>query len=193
MPTIAAALDSRSFSALKEERVTLSGQIPSPYSKPDVNPKQISQDCANALYLGLLCAFAQGMAVIASASAEYEWKLNLAEIVRIWKGGCIIRGKILSRIEEAFNRRPDLPTLLMDEYVTNEISARHGSLRRISTLAIAWALPCPALLSCVGYIDSMACPRLPTFLIQAQRDFFGAHTYERTDRSGSFHTHWNSM
>ena len=184
-------MDSRGISALQEERLTLSKLIPSPYSKPEVDPKQIIQDTANALYLSVLCAFTQGMAIIGSASAEYGWNLNLAEIVRIWKGGCIIRGKMLSHIQDAFNRRSDLPVLLLDEYIYNEIGARHGSLRRITTLAVAWALPSPAMLSCVSYIDSMSCARLPTYLIQAQRDYFGAHQYERTDGTGSYHTQWS--
>jgi 6-phosphogluconate dehydrogenase len=190
MPIISVALDTRNISSCKEEREAISLLIKGPYSIPMVEPKQIVEDLRHALYIAILCTYAQGLHTISAASATYKWSLNLSEILRIWKGGCIIRGHVLKSLHEVYLHSPDLNCLLTHEYISGEINTKLGSLRRISTLAIASGISSPAFLSCISYIDAFRCNHLPTNLIQAQRDFFGAHTYHRTDVPGIFHSNW---
>ena len=189
-PAIGAALDTRAISALKDQRQDIAAKISGPFNAPHIEANILIEDVKNALFVGMLSAYTQGMNVIVAASQTYDWGLQIHEILRIWRGGCIIRGDILEPLRRAYARSPELSTLLLDDYVAAEISVRHGALRRVTTLAIASGLPCPALTSSISYLDSMRCTVLPTNLIQAQRDFFGAHMYERTDAPGKLHTHW---
>ena len=128
--------------------------------------------------------------MLAAASKEYDYSLNMGEIARIWKGGCIIRAIFLDRIRAAFERDPGLANLLVDPDFSREIKERHDALRRVIGLAIQQGVPTPAFSASLAYLDSYRSPRLPANLLQGQRDYFGAHTYQRTDRPGTFHTEW---
>lgn len=130
------------------------------------------------------------MALIRAASVEHVWDVNMSELVRIWRGGCIIRGAVLDVLRDAYLRQSDLPSLLVDEVVSAELNHRVGALRRVVTLCVANGLPASCLTSSVTYMDMHRSERLPTCLVQAQRDLFGAHTYERNDMTGHFHSNW---
>jgi 6-phosphogluconate dehydrogenase len=143
-----------------------------------------------ALYAAKVSAYAQGMALLAAASREYGYGLDLREIARIWKGGCIIRAALLDRIRAAYARNPNLANLLVDPEFCREVSAREEGLRGAVALAARRGVPVPALSASLAYFDSYRRARLPANLLQAQRDYFGAHTYERIDRPGTFHSNW---
>lgn len=130
------------------------------------------------------------MGIIKGCSDKNDWNVNLTECARIWKGGCIIRAKLLDKIQAALARDSDLPNLMVDPGFAAELNDRHMAWRRIVTLCIASGLPCPALCASLNYFDSYRKANLPANLVQAQRDFFGGHTYERTDRDGTFHCAW---
>lgn len=192
-PTMAAALDARYLSSRKEERVAASGVLAGPTggsSTANVDKQQLITDLKNALYCSKICSYTQGMNVLREASNEFGWDLNLGEISRIWKGGCIIRAVFLDRIKSAYDKNRDLPSLLMDGEFAREIAERQESWRRVVTLAINQGIPVPALSASLGYYDSYRRLRLPANLIQAQRDFFGAHTYQRIDDDGWVHSDW---
>jgi len=125
-----------------------------------------------------------------AASDEYGFNLNFAEVARIWKGGCIIRAKLLDPIRAAFTRKPDLPNLLVDRYLSRQLNKRHASLRKVVRAANRSGVPCLAMSASLAYCDSYRRERLPANLIQGQRDYFGAHTYQRVDKEGTFHTDW---
>src|SRR5262249_11270162 len=144
-------------------------------------------------YAAKICAYAQGMAMLRTASLARGWNLRLAELARIWTGGCIIRAQFLGRIKEAFTRDPALLNLLLDESFQRELAQRQDALRRVVARAASAGLPVPAHSSALAYYDSLRRTRLPQNLTQAQRDYFGAHTYERVDRPGTFHTHWTEQ
>jgi 6-phosphogluconate dehydrogenase len=130
------------------------------------------------------------MALLRAASDANDWQLNLSELARIWTGGCIIRAQFLGRIKQAFIREPALPNLLLDESFQRELAERQASFRRVLALGTELGIPLPAHASALAYYDTLRRPRLPQNLTQAQRDYFGAHTYERLDRSGTFHSEW---
>jgi 6-phosphogluconate dehydrogenase len=148
-------------------------------------------DVRAALYASKVVAYAQGFDAIIAGAAEYGWDIDLGSIAKIWRGGCIIRAQFLNRIVEAYGRDPQLPTLLADEYFAEAVSAGERSWRRIVSTAALSGVPVPGFASALSYFDSLSSERLPAALIQGQRDFFGAHTYARTDREGSFHTLWS--
>jgi 6-phosphogluconate dehydrogenase len=191
-PTIASALDMRIISALKEQREATAARFPAVEADaiPRVDKAQLVADLRKALYAAKICSYAQGMQLIAAAAAENEWSINLAECARIWKGGCIIRARFLDRIRAAFERSPDLPSLLLDPEFASEILDALPHWRRVVTLAVACGIPTPALSASLQYFYSVRRARLPANLTQAQRDFFGAHSYQRTDKPGDFHTEW---
>jgi 6-phosphogluconate dehydrogenase len=192
IPTVAAALDARYMSALLDERVIASKILSGPaLTELKLDKNELVQDVRKALYAAKICSYAQGMNLIRSAGAANGWKLNLGNIARIWKGGCIIRAVFLDRIKAAYDRKADLSSLLVDSEFAQELNARQVSLRKIVALAITAGIAVPALSSSLAYFDSYRRARLPANLTQAQRDFFGAHTYERTDKSGVFHTEWS--
>lgn len=188
--TITAALDMRYLSARKDERVAASTILTGPSEIPSVDRGQLLEDAKNALYAAKICSYAQGMNLIRAASNELGWDVNLAECARIWKGGCIIRAAFLDRIRSAYAKKPDLASLLVDQDFATELNQRHFSWRRIVTLSFACGIPCPALAASLSYLDTYRRGRLPANLTQAQRDFFGGHTYQRIDKSGDFHTAW---
>ncbi len=144
----------------------------------------------DALYMAKICAYAQGMALLRAASRENQYDLQYGEIAAIWRGGCIIRAQFLNRIREAYQRQPDLPNLLLDEGFKAEVANRQGALRHVVTTATQLGIPCLAMASALSYFDAYRTDRLPANLTQAQRDYFGAHTFRRTDKDGVFHADW---
>jgi 6-phosphogluconate dehydrogenase len=191
VPTMAASVDGRLLSADRGLRQAASKQLAGPAAPaPGARRADLVNDVRAALYASKACAYAQGMGLLAAASKLHNWGLPLAELARIWKGGCIIRARFLARIQAAYARDPGLPNLLLDGGFREELSQRHGAWRRVVGEAVAMGVPLPAMSASLAYYDMLRTPRLPANLIQAQRDFFGAHTYERTDRPGSFHTEW---
>jgi 6-phosphogluconate dehydrogenase len=136
-------------------------------------------------------AYSQGFDQIAAASAEYDWNIDRGAMARIWRGGCIIRARFLNRITEAYERNPDLPLLLADDYFAGAVGNSLAAWRRVVAGAAQNGIPTPAFSSSLAYYDGIRAERLPAALIQAQRDFFGAHTYHRVDKQGVFHTEWS--
>lgn len=191
-PTMAAALDARYLSGRKAERVAASKILTGPVDIPAIDRQQLIEDCKHALYASKVCSYAQGLNIIRAASEELGWQdtMDLGECARIWKGGCIIRAALLDRIQAAYGRNPALANLLVDPDFASELNARQPSWRRIATLCLATGIPAPSITSSLGYFDSYRRARLPANLTQAQRDFFGGHTYERLDREGAFHCQW---
>lgn len=194
-PTIEASLDSRFLSGLKEERVAAakvfrSGGFTDILSSQSVDKAKLIDDVRQALYASKICSYAQGMNILRTKSIEKGWDLNLGELARIWKGGCIIRAIFLDRIKKAYDRNPNLANLLVDPEFAQEIIDRQAAWRRVVCLAINAGVSTPGMSASLAYFDSYRRERLPANLVQAQRDYFGAHTYERTDIPGSFHTEW---
>jgi len=136
-------------------------------------------------------AYSQGFDQIAAASEEYEWNIDRGAMARIWRGGCIIQARFLNRITEAYERNTDLPLLIADDYFTEAVGNSLGAWRRVVAAAAENGIPTPAFSSSLAYYDGIRAERLPAALIQAQRDFFGAHTYQRVDKEGTYHTQWS--
>jgi 6-phosphogluconate dehydrogenase len=189
IPTINASVESRILSAYKAERVEAAKVLQGPKSQLSASTEMIDT-LRDALYAAKICSYAQGFAMLRLASKEYGYQLNYAEIARIWRGGCIIRARFLNDISAAFKRNPDLPNLMMDEQFANIMNTHQAALRKVVALAAENGIPVLALGSALAYYDAYRSDRLPANLTQAQRDYFGAHTYRRTDREGSFHTEW---
>ena len=188
--TIAAAIEARVMSSLKEERVAASKALVE-VGTPEVNMNDdLLGMLRDALYASRICAYAQGMALIAAASRVHNWNVPLAEIARIWKGGCIIRARLLDPIRAAFTRDPQLPNLLRDPELGQAALGCHFGWTWSLNTASVWRIPMPAHAASQAYFDSYRSARLPQNLTQAQRDAFGAHTYERIDRPGSQHSEW---
>ncbi|PPE02061.1 hypothetical protein GOBAR_DD00932 [Gossypium barbadense] len=194
-PTIAASLDSRFLSGLKEERVEAakvfkSGGFGDVLTDQVVDKARLIDDVRQALYASKICSYAQGMNLIRAKSIEKGWDLKLGELARIWKGGCIIRAIFLDRIKKAYDRNSDLANLLVDPEFAKEIIDRQSAWRRVVCLAINSGISTPGMSASLAYFDTYRRERVPANLVQAQRDYFGAHTYERVDMDGSFHTEW---
>ncbi|MCE9591488.1 MAG: NADP-dependent phosphogluconate dehydrogenase [Planctomycetes bacterium] len=187
-PTIAEAVFARCISAIKEQRVAASKSLKGPKYKYRGAKKKLIDSIRDALYCSKICSYAQGFALIAEGQKEYNWKLNFGEIAMIWRGGCIIRARFLQKIKEAYDRDPALVNLLLDPYFKKHIARAQTNWRRVVSIAAEAGVPCPAFMSALSYFDSYRSAVLPANLLQGQRDFFGAHTYERTDRPrGKFH------
>lgn len=191
-PTIATALDTRYISAQKDERVAASKVLKGPTETPLVDKDQVIKDLQSALYAAKIVSYAQGLGIIKAASVHYKWDIDLALCARMWRGGCIIRAKLLEGIQNALARDLKLTNLMVDPGFADELNARHMAWRRIVTLGIASGISCPALSASLAYYDQYRRESLPSNLVQAQRDFFGGHTYERVDKKGTFHTAWTS-
>jgi len=163
------------------------------HERPKVQPTYdgFEDDVRAALYASKVVAYAQGFDVIIAGAAEYGWDIDLGAIAKIWRGGCIIRAQFLNRIVEAYQRDPQLASLLADEYFADAVSRGEQAWRRIVSTAALSGVPVPGFASALSYFDSLSSERLPAALIQGQRDFFGAHTYARTDAEGAFHTLWS--
>jgi len=191
IPTINSAVVQRIISSMKKERVAAAKVLPAGVqAKYSGDRQQLIDAVRQALYASKISAYAQGMAMLRIASNEYKYNLNLGEIAAIWRAGCIIRARFLNRITEAFQRNPELPNLLLDENLGHAVTERLPAWRHVVQTAVGLGIPVPAFSGSLAYYDSYRSERLPANLIQAQRDFFGAHTYERTDRSGTFHSQW---
>ena len=192
-PTIAEAVFARCLSALKDERLAASERLAGPTpTVAEAERDELVAAVRDALYCSKICSYAQGFAQMQRAQREHGWSLDLAEIARIWRGGCIIRARFLQKITEAYRRDPALPNLLLDPYFNEQLGARQAAWRRVVALAAAHGVPCPAFMSALAYYDGYRAKRLPADLLQAQRDYFGAHTYERVDepRGKFFHVDW---
>jgi 6-phosphogluconate dehydrogenase len=189
--TINAAVEARVISSRKDERVAASKILPQPKPKTfEGDRKQLIDAVRNALYASKIVSYAQGMELLGAASKQYNWNLNFGDIATIWRGGCIIRAKFLNRIVEAYGRNPALHNLLLDSYFTDIIFKTQENWRIAAATAIQHGVAVPAFSASLAYFDSYRSARLPSNLLQAQRDFFGAHTYERIDKPGVFHTEW---
>ncbi len=189
--TINAAVEARVISSRKEERVAASKILPQPKARKFKGDRtRLINAVRDALYASKIVSYAQGMELLRAASTEYKWNLNLSDIATIWRGGCIIRAKFLNRIVEAYQRDPTLHNLLLDRYFTKIIRKTQRNWRVAVSTAIKHGVAVPAFSASLAYFDSYRQARLPANLLQAQRDFFGAHTYERIDKPGVFHTEW---
>jgi 6-phosphogluconate dehydrogenase len=196
IPTIDAAVDTRNLSSRKDERVEASKQIAAPAAaKFEGDRTELIAALRDALYAAKICSYAQGMSLIRAGSDHYDWKIDLGETARIWKGGCIIRARFLGKIKEAYARRPDLASLLLDPDFNERLTKSQQNWRRAITVAINAGVPVPAMTASLGYFDTYRTAELPTNLTQAQRDFFGSHTYERADKqgAGAIHTEWEEL
>jgi 6-phosphogluconate dehydrogenase len=189
-PTINAAVESRIISSFKEERVAASQVLSGPALVHEGDRDALVQDVRQALFAAKICSYAQGMALLQAASHEYDYHLDLAAIARIWRGGCIIRAGFLNDVSAAFERNPELPNLLLDPYFREAVESRQGALRRVIQTSVRLGIPCLGLSASLAYYDAYRTARLPANLTQAQRDYFGAHTYRRVDKEGMFHTEW---
>jgi 6-phosphogluconate dehydrogenase len=191
IPTINTAVTSRIISALKAERVEAAKVLPGPDGGDYTGDRQELIDAVrDALYASKISAYAQGMALLRMASEEYNYNLNLGEVAAIWRAGCIIRARFLNDITAAFDRNPQLTNLLMDEEFRAKVSRSMPAWRKVVQLAVGKGIPVPAFSASLAYYDSYRSERLPANLLQAQRDLFGAHTYERVDKEGTFHSQW---
>ncbi len=191
--TINSAVEARVLSARKDERVAASKILPHPPSKKFTGDrKQLIEAVRHALYASKIVSYAQGMELLAAASKQYQWNLNFGDIATIWRGGCIIRAKFLNRIVEAYGRNSSLHNLLLDSYFTGIIRDTQDNWRIAVSRAAEYGVPVPAFSASLAYFDSYRSARLPANLLQAQRDYFGAHTYERIDKPGVFHTEWTA-
>ena len=189
--TINAAVEARIISSRKEERVAAAAILPQPKVRPfKGKPDRLIRAVEDALYASKIVSYAQGMELLGSASKEFSWNLNFGDIATIWRGGCIIRAKFLNRIKQAYKRDPALHNLLLDRYFTRIIKKAQKNWRVAIVAAIKQGVAAPAFSASLAYFDSYRQERLPANLLQAQRDFFGAHTYERIDKPGVFHTEW---
>jgi 6-phosphogluconate dehydrogenase len=189
-PTLNTAVESRILSGYKDERVKASKVLKGPRLRYRGGRQELIDGVHDGLYASKICSYAQGMAMLRAASQEYNWNLNLGEISRIWKGGCIIRAAFLDKIKQAYQRDANLPNLLLDREFAEAIMSRQSRWRMVVQTAARMGVAVPAFAASLGYFDSYRRDRLPANLIQAQRDLFGAHTYERIDKAGVFHTEW---
>ena len=193
IPTIHAAIEARVLSGLKDERVAASKVLPGKSSwKYNGDKNELIQCVHDALYASKICSYAQGMALIRAGSDEYKWNINLGELSRIWKGGCIIRAQFLDKIKQAYQRKQDLPNLLMDPDFKAWVIEAQPRWRQAVSIAQSMGIPLLAMAGSLNYFDMYRTADLPLNLTQAQRDFFGSHTYERVDKpeQGFIHTDW---
>jgi len=190
IPTINAAVESRILSALKAERVQASRVLRGPSPRFEGSRDRLVEAARAALYASKITSYAQGFGLLKLASAEYQYNLEMARIARVWRAGCIIRASLLGDITAAFGRDPALPNLLLDAAFTEAVESRQDAWRFVVQTAVGLGVPLPATGASLAYFDAYRSERLPANLTQGQRDYFGAHTYRRVDRSGVFHTEW---
>lgn len=189
---ISEAVFARYLSAMKEERVEASKELSGPYIDFKGDKEEYTEHIRKALYASKIISYAQGYSLMRSTSKTYGWELNYGEIALMWRGGCIIRSAFLEKIKEAFDKKPELSNLLLDGYFKNVIADSLDSMRKVCAVAMLNGVPIPAMSAALTYFDGYRSEKLPANLLQAQRDFFGAHTYERTDfpKGKFFHTNW---
>jgi len=189
-PMISAAVEARMLSSYKAERVRASKFLSGPTPAFDGDVNAFVDTMEQAMYAAKICSYAQGFGILRAASEEYDYDLHYGEIAKIWRGGCIIRAQFLNKITAAFARDADLPNLLLDADLGKAVEARQAALRAVIGYAVANGIPTPVFSSALAYFDAYRSERLPANLLQSQRDYFGAHTYRRIDREGTFHTDW---
>jgi len=189
---ITEAVFSRCLSAIKEERVIASQQFSGPTASIPEDRKSFVNNVKNALFASKLISYAQGFQLMDVAAKEYGWQLKYGSIALMWRGGCIIRSAFLEKIKEAFDNNPALTNLILDPFFKEKIQSAQQGWRKVVALAISHGIPVPSMCSALNYFDGYRSSRLPANLLQAQRDYFGAHTYERVDkpRGEFFHTNW---
>ncbi len=191
-PTIADAVFARTVSALKAERVAASAVLAGPQARGTQDPATWLPLIHNALLAAKICAYAQGFALLRAADREYRWGLSFERIARVWRAGCIIRAHLLEDIRRAFDADAGIANLLVDPHFARVMAQAQQALREVVARAALEGVAAPAFMSALAYYDAYRSARLPANLLQAQRDYFGAHTYQRTDRPGQFHTRWNA-
>jgi 6-phosphogluconate dehydrogenase len=192
VPTLAASVEARILSGLKDERVAAAKVLRAPKKKFGGKRDDLLARLRHAYALSVIACYTQGFTQMRAASKEYSFNLKYAEIARIWKGGCIIRSKLLEPIRAAFKKKSDLPNLALDRYFRSQLNKNTRHLRAVVKTAVDFGVPVPAFANSLVYWDAYRSERLPANLLQAQRDYFGAHTYRRVDRDGKFHTEWGS-
>ncbi|MBA2604422.1 MAG: NADP-dependent phosphogluconate dehydrogenase [Acidobacteria bacterium] len=190
IPTVNAAVEARILSSLKTERVAASRVLPGPQPEARGDRARLIDAARHALFASKITSYAQGMGLLRLASKEYGYDINPGVVAKIWRAGCIIRASLLSDIQHAFDKDPGLVNLLLDEAFRDAMASRQDAWRYVVQTAVGLGIPVPAMGSSLAYYDSYRSARLPANLTQAQRDFFGAHTYRRVDREGVFHTEW---
>ena len=192
VPTIGAAVNARVLSSMQEERLRAGGKLSGPKIGSAADAGELAAAIHDALLGARICSYAQGMSLIRSASQQWQWQVNLAQVARIWKGGCIIRARLLDSLMNAFERSPGLENVLLDDELGGQVVAMQQAMRRTLHIAQQHGIPAPGMSASLAYFDSYRTGRLPQNLTQAQRDAFGAHTYERIDRpeAGALHTDW---
>jgi len=190
--TIAEAVFARSMSAIKEERVAAARELQGPQISFDKDRKEFIEKIRQGLFASKICSYAQGYQLLKTAAKDYNWDLNFGDIALMWRGGCIIRAQFLGNIKDAFTKNPQLQNLLLDDYFKNIIHKSQKAWREVVAVAVQNGIAVPAFASALAYYDGYRSERLPANLIQAQRDYFGAHTYERIDKARGefFHTNW---
>jgi 6-phosphogluconate dehydrogenase len=188
--TIDAAVGMRDMSMLEKEREEASRILPRPIRRFEGDNQMFIDQLRSALYAGMIITYAQGMALLAVASEKHKYHLDLEAVARIWRGGCIIRAALLDDIRDAYHAKPGLPNLLLDPKISKKVKTHQENLRKMVCVASGLGIPAPGLMVSLAYLDSYRSAWLPANLIQAQRDYFGAHTYERIDEKGIFHTQW---
>lgn len=193
LPIVTESVFARFISSIKEERVEASKILQGPkLQKYEGDSADLIEAIRKALYMSKICSYAQGFAQMRAASEEYGWEIPYGDVAMIFRGGCIIRARFLQNIKEAFDHNKDLPNLLVDPYFQDIVGNYQDALREVLVVAIQHGIPTPALSSALAYYDSYRTETLPANLVQAQRDYFGAHTYERVDKEGHFHTEWSA-
>jgi len=194
-PTIAEAVFARTLSAVKEERVAASKVLQGPRARFEGDKQEFVKMIRQALYASKICSYAQGFQLMRAANEEFGWNLDLGKIASLWRAGCIIRAQFLNRIKEAYDKNPHLANLLLDPYFKSAVEENQAAWRKVVATAVELGLPVPAFSSALAYYDGYRSERLPANLLQAQRDYFGAHTYERVDkpRGQFFHTEWKKV
>ena len=189
VPTIDIAVSMRQISALKPERIKADALYDRPEPSP-IDKNELINYCEQALYFSFIMSYAQGMHQLSDASKEYGYELNLGEIAKIWRAGCIIRAALLADITEAYQNEPELENLLLSDSFVGKVQGTVADARKVVSYGATNGIPLPGLFNALTYFDAYTSERLPLNVIQAQRDYFGSHTYERLDRDGIFHTEW---
>jgi 6-phosphogluconate dehydrogenase len=190
IPTIDMAVTMRNLSALKNERVQASALYPASTGLIGVPKEQFIQQVQDALQFATIISYAQGLAQLHKAGTDLDMQIPMPQVVSVWRGGCIIRSTLLELFGNAFKANPQLSNLLLDTQVAQILQAKSAGMRAVAALAIQHCIPAGALMSALSYFEAYRSKQLPINLLQAQRDYFGAHTYQRIDQEGTFHTAW---
>jgi len=191
IPVIDAAVTARNLSGLKDVRVLAQQKLKGPEGPTKTGKKELISLLEQAMYFSTIVTYAQGMALLQRASKEYNYGLNLAAVAKIWRGGCIIRASLLEQISNAYTQQTDIANLILSDVVAAELAGSQSGIRKLIGIAAEAGIPVPGIMASLAYYDTYRHGWLPANLLQAQRDYFGAHTYKRNDREGVFHSHWN--